>query len=115
MSRWCSRSLRREPRRRSRLRPLLASRRRAPGAAAEAARACRRATSARVWAAALVACLAVAYLVVGTRPVDAKPPLTMEQIDAGIRQSIEDKPLVSPASRAYDAIIPSVVRVVGLR
>ena len=38
----------------------------------------------------------------------------MEQIDAAIRQSIEDKPLVSPASRAYDAIIPSVVRVVGL-
>jgi S1-C subfamily serine protease len=44
----------------------------------------------------------------------AKPPLTMEQIDAGIRQSIEDKPLVSPESRAYDAILPSVVRVVGL-
>ena len=31
-----------------------------------------------------------------------------------MRQSIEDKPLVSPESRAYDAIIPSVVRVVGL-
>ena len=44
----------------------------------------------------------------------AKPPLTMEQIDAGMRQSIEEKPLVSPVSRAYDAIIPSVVRVVGL-
>jgi S1-C subfamily serine protease len=38
----------------------------------------------------------------------------MEQIDAGIRQSIEEKPLVSPVSRAYDAILPSVVRVVGL-
>ena len=44
----------------------------------------------------------------------AKAPLTMEQIDAGIRQSIEDKPLVAPESRAYDAIFPSVVRVVGL-
>jgi S1-C subfamily serine protease len=44
----------------------------------------------------------------------AKPPLTMEQIDAGIRQSIEDKPLVAPEARAYDAIIPSVVRVIGL-
>jgi S1-C subfamily serine protease len=43
-----------------------------------------------------------------------KPPLTMEQIDAAMRQSIEDKPLVSAASRAYDAIIPSVVRVIGL-
>ena len=31
-----------------------------------------------------------------------------------MRQSIEDKPLVAPESRAYDAIIPSVVRVVGL-
>jgi S1-C subfamily serine protease len=44
----------------------------------------------------------------------AKAPLTIEQIDAAVRQSIEDKPLVSPVSRAYDAIIPSVVRVVGL-
>ena len=40
--------------------------------------------------------------------------MTIEQIDAAMRQSIEDKPLVSPESRAYDAIIPSVVRVVGL-
>jgi S1-C subfamily serine protease len=45
---------------------------------------------------------------------NAKAPLTMEQIDSGIRQSIEDKPLVAAESRAYDAIIPSVVRVVGL-
>ena len=45
---------------------------------------------------------------------NAKPPLTIEQIDAAMRQSIEDKPLVSPVSRAYEAIIPSVVRVVGL-
>ena len=44
----------------------------------------------------------------------AKPPLTIEQIDAAIRQSIEEKPLVAPEARAYDAIIPSVVRVVGL-
>jgi len=45
---------------------------------------------------------------------NAKPPLTIEQIDAAMRQSIEEKPLVSPASRAYEAIAPSVVRVVGL-
>ncbi len=43
-----------------------------------------------------------------------KAPLTIEQIDAAMRQSIEDKPLLSPATRAYEAIIPSVVRVVGL-
>ena len=45
---------------------------------------------------------------------NAKPPLTIEQIDAALRQSIEEKPLVSPVSRAYEAIAPSVVRVVGL-
>jgi S1-C subfamily serine protease len=43
-----------------------------------------------------------------------KAPLTMEQIDAGMRKSIEESPLVSPASRAYEAILPSLVRVVGL-
>ncbi|MEO6362099.1 MAG: trypsin-like peptidase domain-containing protein, partial [Caldimonas sp.] len=43
-----------------------------------------------------------------------KAPLTLEQIDAAMRQSIEDKPLASPAARAYDAILPSLVRVVGL-
>jgi S1-C subfamily serine protease len=66
----------------------------------------------RLWA-LLIVILAVAFW--WSNPTfRAKPPLTMEQIDAGIRQSIEDKPLVSPESRAYDAIIPSVVRVVGL-
>jgi S1-C subfamily serine protease len=49
-----------------------------------------------------------------SRPADGRPPLTFEQIDAGIRQSIEEKPLASRASRAYGAVIPSVVRVVGL-
>ncbi|MBC7732738.1 MAG: trypsin-like peptidase domain-containing protein [Bacteriovorax sp.] len=40
--------------------------------------------------------------------------LTMKQIDAAMRQSIADKPLVSATTRAYQAILPSVVRVVGL-
>lgn len=66
----------------------------------------------RLWA-LLILALALAFWWSGPT-FHAKPPLTMEQIDAGIRQSIEDKPLVSPFSRAYDAIIPSVVRVVGL-
>ena len=66
----------------------------------------------RLWA-LLIVCLGVAFW--WSNPTfRAKPPLTIEQIDAAIRQSIEDKPLVSPESRAYDAIIPSVVRVVGL-
>jgi S1-C subfamily serine protease len=66
----------------------------------------------RLWA-LLILCLAVAFW--WSNPTfRAKPPLTIEQIDAAIRQSIEDKPLIAPESRAYDAIIPSVVRVVGL-
>jgi S1-C subfamily serine protease len=66
----------------------------------------------RLWAALIVA-LALAFWWSGPT-FRAQPPLTMEQIDAGIRQSIEEKPLVSAVSRAYDAVIPSVVRVVGL-
>ena len=66
----------------------------------------------RLWALLLVV-LALAFWWSGPT-FRVKPPLTMEQIDAGIRQSIEEKPLVSPVSRAYDAVIPSVVRVVGL-
>jgi S1-C subfamily serine protease len=66
----------------------------------------------RLWVLVILA-LATAFWWSGPT-FNAKPALTMEQIDAGIRQSIEEKPLVSPASRAYDAVIPSVVRVVGL-
>ena len=66
----------------------------------------------RLWA-LLIVCLGLAFW--WSNPTfRAKPPLTIEQIDAAIRQSIEDKPLIAPESRAYDAIIPSVVRVVGL-
>jgi S1-C subfamily serine protease len=66
----------------------------------------------RLWA-LLILCLGLAFW--WSNPTfRAKPPLTMEQIDAAMRQSIEDKPLISPESRAYDAIMPSVVRVVGL-
>jgi S1-C subfamily serine protease len=66
----------------------------------------------KVWALALaVLALGMWY---GNPALTMKAPLTMEQIDAAMRQSIEDKPLLSPATRAYDAIFPSVVRVVGL-
>ena len=49
-----------------------------------------------------------------SRPADGGPPLTFEQIDAAMRQSMEEKPVASKATRAYGAVIPSVVRVVGL-
>ncbi|MCE9659280.1 MAG: trypsin-like peptidase domain-containing protein [Burkholderiales bacterium] len=66
----------------------------------------------KVWALALAAmALGIWY---GNPALSMKAPLTMEQIDAAMRKSIEDKPLVSPAARAYEAVIPSVVRVIGL-
>lgn len=42
-----------------------------------------------------------------------KPPLSIEQIDAAMRDSIAKEPLPAAAAAAYAAVIPSVVRVVG--
>jgi S1-C subfamily serine protease len=43
----------------------------------------------------------------------APPVLTIEQIDAALRDSFAKQPLRSAAALAYEAIIPSVVRVVA--
>jgi serine protease DegQ len=67
----------------------------------------------RLWAGAVLLLLASALAVYATR-TPPKAPLTIEQIDAQIRQSIDDKPLPAPTTRAYETILPSVVRVVGL-
>ena len=67
----------------------------------------------RLWAGAM-AVLLVAGWSWNTLQERAKPTLTMAQIDAAMRKSIEDTPLQSPAVRAYETILPSVVRVVGL-
>jgi S1-C subfamily serine protease len=40
--------------------------------------------------------------------------ITQEHIDAAVRASLEKEPLPSAAAKAYEAILPSVVRVVGL-
>jgi S1-C subfamily serine protease len=40
--------------------------------------------------------------------------ITQDDIDAAVRESIEKEPLPSQAAKAYDAILPSLVRVVGL-
>ena len=40
--------------------------------------------------------------------------LTQRDIDAAVRSSLEKEPLPSPYARAYAAVLPSVVRVVGL-
>ncbi|MES2990799.1 MAG: trypsin-like peptidase domain-containing protein [Pseudomonadota bacterium] len=67
----------------------------------------------RVWAGAVLL-LVAAGVVLTTSGGPQAPPLTIAQIDAAMRKSIEEKPLPSPVSAAYDAILPSVVRVVGL-
>jgi S1-C subfamily serine protease len=66
-----------------------------------------------LWAFALLAVVGAgaAYNVLQKAP---PVPMTMEQIDHAMRKSIAEKPLASAASNAYQAILPSVVRVVGL-
>ena len=66
----------------------------------------------RLWASAVLLILGGALLLNPRTP--SAPAMTFEQIDAAIRESIEEKPLASPAARAYEAVIPSVVRVMGL-
>ncbi len=48
----------------------------------------------------------------GLRP--GQRPVTQDDIDAAVRQSLEKEPLPSQAAKAYEAILPSVVRVIGL-
>ena len=66
-----------------------------------------------LWATTMVG-LIVGALAYGGSLAPRVPALTMAQIDSAMRQSIVDKALPSPVSAAYDAILPSVVRVVGL-
>lgn len=65
----------------------------------------------RLWVAALALLIGAAWF---WRGPSAAAPLTFEQIDHLVRKSIEDKPLPSAASKAYEKVLPSVVRVVGL-
>jgi S1-C subfamily serine protease len=67
----------------------------------------------QLWASVLLVVL-VAGLALNANVAPKAPALTMAQIDAAMRKSIEEKPLPSPVSAAYDAVLPSVVRVVGL-
>ncbi len=65
----------------------------------------------RLWAAALALLLAAAVL--QPRFAPQRPGLTMEQIDAAMRKSIVENPLLSAEAKAYETVLPSVVRVVG--
>jgi S1-C subfamily serine protease len=67
----------------------------------------------RLWASAVLLLIA-AGLALNSSMAPRTPALTMAQIDAAMRKSIEEKPLPSPVAAAYDAVLPSVVRVVGL-
>jgi S1-C subfamily serine protease len=40
--------------------------------------------------------------------------LTQDDIDAAVRESLEKEPLPAEAAKAYETILPSVVRVIGL-
>jgi len=89
-----------------------------PASATPATRRARwRAAIARherqLWASAVLL-IVLGTLVLHGSLAPAPAPLTMKQIDAAIRQSIDDKPLPSAVTRAYEMILPSVVEVVGL-
>lgn len=82
----------------------------APGRRQRALQALRR-HERRLWWLGLLLVLALAW---AWRAGPAgKPALTIEQIDHLMRKSIAEKPLDSAAARAYEKVIPSVVRVVG--
>ena len=65
----------------------------------------------RLWAGSLAVLLLAAVFQprLGQRPAQ----WTWEQIDAAMRKSIEEAPLPSAAAKAYEAVLPSLVRVVG--
>jgi S1-C subfamily serine protease len=60
--------------------------------------------------------LVLAGLLVANWPTwtaKAQRPWTIEQIDAAMRESIAKDPLAAAGAAAYEAILPSVVRVIG--
>ena len=65
----------------------------------------------RLWAGSLALLLSAAVM----QPWLAKrqPAFTMEEIDTAMRKSITENPLLSAEAKAYEAILPSLVRVVG--
>lgn len=94
----------------------------AQGAAppAEAATAVAPATASRrerlqgpLWA--FAGALLAAALMLGVQSMQPKPRVvTQDDIDRAVRASLEAEPLPSAAARAYESIMPSVVRVTGL-
>ena len=60
------------------------------------------------------ALLACAALLLTLRVLPMQRPVTQDDIDAAVRTTLEREPLPSAAAKAYEAILPSVVRVIGL-
>ncbi|MCY7314151.1 MAG: trypsin-like peptidase domain-containing protein [Rubrivivax sp.] len=60
------------------------------------------------------ALVAVALTLGGLRLSPGQRAVTQNDIDAAVRQSLEKEPLPSQATKAFEAILPSVVRVTGL-
>ncbi len=56
----------------------------------------------------------VALVLFGGRVQDGPPVYSARQIDTMVRQSLDEKPLPAQAAKAYQAVRPSVVRVLGL-
>jgi S1-C subfamily serine protease len=85
--------------------------------AAAAAAAPRRSWLARhpqpLWA-VLGALLAVALMFALLKMQGGGIRITQDDIDAAVRQSLEKEPLPSQAAKAYEYVLPSVVRVIGL-
>ena len=66
-----------------------------------------------IWAlAGALLAVAAMLLVMTLRP--GAQVLTQDDIDAAVRESLEKEPLPSAAAAAYEAVLPSVVRVVSL-
>ena len=64
---------------------------------------------------AVAGALLAALALLGAQRLAPGPhPITQDDIDNAVRLSLEKEPLPSAAARAYDTILPSVVRVVGL-
>jgi S1-C subfamily serine protease len=74
----------------------------------------------RAWHSRTLAGTAIGVLLASTLGLAAlqfrpgQRPITQEDIDAAVRESLEKEPLPSAAAKAYQAILPSVVRVIGL-
>jgi S1-C subfamily serine protease len=66
-----------------------------------------------LWAGGVALLIAAALALNGSLAPQA-PALTMQQIDKAMRRSIDEKPLPPLSAKAYAAVLPSVVRVVGL-